>query len=120
MMTTMSLRKFSIPVRGRGVIFCIGGVGAAARSDAQHRERPLFAIAGRDGVIRLDTRTGRGVDCSNTGMGWACYAAADERAALDVKSAGCRPRMKSSRRSLRNANDRHRARSTSRCQRRTR
>src|SRR6266567_2614078 len=38
-----------------------------------------------DGVIRLDTRTGAVSTCSNTGMGWACYATPDERAALDVE-----------------------------------
>jgi hypothetical protein len=39
-----------------------------------------------DGVVlRLDTRTGAVSTCSNAGAGWACYAAPDERAALDAE-----------------------------------
>jgi hypothetical protein len=39
-----------------------------------------------DGVVlRLDTRTGAISTCSNAGAGWACYAAPDERAALDAE-----------------------------------
>jgi hypothetical protein len=36
-------------------------------------------------VIRLDTRTGVVSTCNNTGTGWACYTAPDERAALDAE-----------------------------------
>ena len=36
-------------------------------------------------VLRLDTRTGAVSTCSNAGAGWACYAAPDERAALDAE-----------------------------------
>ena len=36
-------------------------------------------------MIRLDTRTGTVSTCNNSGIGWACYAVPDERAALDAE-----------------------------------
>jgi septal ring factor EnvC (AmiA/AmiB activator) len=38
-----------------------------------------------DGVLRLDTRTGRIASCNNRIAGWSCYAVPDERAALDAE-----------------------------------
>ncbi|QAU49590.1 hypothetical protein EAS56_01040 [Bradyrhizobium guangzhouense] len=38
-----------------------------------------------EGVLRLDTRTGRVSTCSKNGSGWACYAVPDERSALDAE-----------------------------------
>ena len=38
-----------------------------------------------DGVLRLDTRTGAVSTCNNSGVGWACYAVPDERAAFDTE-----------------------------------
>jgi len=63
--------------------------------DAGHRKRPLYAGARRDGVIRLDTRTGAVSNCNDSSAGWACYAVPDERAAMDTESAGCRRKTKS-------------------------
>ena len=51
--------------------------------DAENGRYALSPVAG--GIIRLDTRTGAASICSNTGTGWACYAAPDERAALDAE-----------------------------------
>jgi hypothetical protein len=51
--------------------------------DSENGRYALSPVA--DGVIRLDTRTGAVSTCSNTGMGWACYAVPDERAALDAE-----------------------------------
>src|SRR6267143_821088 len=86
MMTTMSPSKFSTPIVAAAVIFCIGGVGAAAAQPMPNTENGHYSLSPvADGVIRLDTRTGAVSTCSNTGMGWACYAAPDERAALDVE-----------------------------------
>ena len=39
----------------------------------------------QDNFVRLDTRTGDVSTCANTGIGWACYAVPDERAALDAE-----------------------------------
>jgi hypothetical protein len=35
--------------------------------------------------MRLDTRTGAVSTCTNSSAGWACYAAPDERAAMDAE-----------------------------------
>src|SRR5258708_33852550 len=89
MMTTMSPSKFSTLIVAAAVIFCIGGVGAAAAQPMPNTENGHYSLSpGADGGIRLDTRTGAVSTCSNTGMGWACYAAPDERAALDVEIGG--------------------------------
>src|SRR6266699_3765653 len=86
MMTTLSPSKFSTPIVAAAVIFCIGGVGAAAAQPMPTTENGHYSLSPvADGVIRLDTRTGAVSTCTNTGMGWACYAVPDERAALDVE-----------------------------------
>jgi hypothetical protein len=86
MMTTMSPSKFSTPLVATAVIFCIGGIGATAAQPMPNTENGHYSLSPvADGVIRLDTRTGAVSTCSNTGIGWACYAVPDERAALDVE-----------------------------------
>jgi hypothetical protein len=62
-----------------------GTVGAGAQStpDSENGRYALSPTA--DGVFRLDTRTGAVSTCNNTGAGWACYEAPDERAALDAE-----------------------------------
>src|SRR5256714_9483180 len=68
------------------LIVCAGGIepaNAEAKLDSQNGRYALSPVA--DGVIRLDTKTGDVSTCSNTGTGWACYAAPDERAALDAE-----------------------------------
>jgi hypothetical protein len=86
MMTTMSPSKFSTPIVAAAVIFCMGGIGAAVAQPMPNTENGHYSLSPvADGVIRLDTRTGAVSTCSNTGMGWACYATPDERAALDVE-----------------------------------
>src|SRR5258708_39614525 len=85
MMTRTSPSKSSTLTVAAAVIFCIGGVGAAAAQPIPNTENghySLSPVAG--GVIRLDTRTGAAATCSITGMGWACDAAPDGRAARDV------------------------------------
>jgi septal ring factor EnvC (AmiA/AmiB activator) len=58
---------------------------AAAQStpDAENGRYTFTAIA--DGVLRLDTRTGKLASCHNRIAGWSCYAVPDERAALDAE-----------------------------------
>ena len=51
--------------------------------DTENGRYALSAI--RDGVIRLDTRSGAVSTCSDKGTGWACYALPDERAAFDAE-----------------------------------
>jgi hypothetical protein len=82
-MTATSSAKFS-NAAAAAAIFWLGGVGIAAAQampDAEKGRYTLSPVA--DGVIRLDTRTGAVSTCTNSSMGWACYAIPDERAALD-------------------------------------
>jgi hypothetical protein len=62
----------------------LGSIGAAAADPAPSAENGRYALSPTaDGVLRLDTRTGAISTCSNGGHGWACYAAPDERKAMD-------------------------------------
>jgi hypothetical protein len=84
MMTATSPSKFSTCIAATALMLCLGGNGAAAAMpDSENGRYALSPVA--DGVIRLDTRTGAVSTCSNTSMGWACYAVPDERAALDAE-----------------------------------
>jgi len=86
MMTATSPSKFSSRIAATALMLCLGGNGAAAAQSIPDSENGRYALAPvADGVIRLDTRTGAVSTCSNTGMGWACYAVPDERAALDAE-----------------------------------
>ena len=80
MSTATSPSKITIAI---ATLFIGGMVGVAAQSmpDGENGRYTMSPVA--DGVIRLDTRTGRVSTCNNTGTGWACYAVPDERAALD-------------------------------------
>jgi hypothetical protein len=86
MMTATSPSKFSSCIAATALMLCLGGNGAAAARSIPDSENGRYALSPvADGVIRLDTRTGAVSTCSNTGMGWACYAVPDERAALDAE-----------------------------------
>src|SRR5882757_1863308 len=60
-----------------------GAALAQSTPDSENGRYALSPIA--DGVLRLDTRTGAVSTCNNSSTGWACHAAPDERAALDVE-----------------------------------
>jgi hypothetical protein len=90
MMTATSPSKFASSIAAVALIACLvpvlGGIGAATAESMPDTENGRYALSPvADGVIRLDTRTGAVSTCSNTGTGWACYAAPDERAALDTE-----------------------------------
>jgi hypothetical protein len=64
------------------------GAGASAASaqalpDSENGRYTFTQTA--EGVLRKDTRTGQLSTCSRQGGNWACYAAPDERAALDAE-----------------------------------
>ena len=62
----------------------LDGAGLASAQSAPDTENGRYALSPVEGgIIRLDTRTGAVSTCSNSDAGWACYAAPDERAALD-------------------------------------
>jgi hypothetical protein len=90
MMTATSLSKTASSIAAVALIACLvpflGGIGAATAESMPDTENGRYALSPvADGVIRLDTRTGAVSTCSNTGTRWACYAAPDERAALDTE-----------------------------------
>jgi len=82
-MTATSSSKFSNAAAAAAIFWLGGAVTAAAQAmpDTENGRYALSPVA--DGVIRLDTRTGAVSTCTNSAMGWACYAIPDERAALD-------------------------------------
>ena len=65
----------------------VPGVTGAARAqsmpDTESGRYTLAPVA--DGVLRLDTRTGKMSTCNNKRIGWACYAMPDEREAFDAE-----------------------------------
>lgn len=66
--------------------FLAAGQAAFAQSQPDTENGRYTLSPKADGVmLRLDTRTGAVSTCSNAGAGWACYAAPDERAALDAE-----------------------------------
>ena len=77
-----ALSRFAI-VLAVSMLAGIGGAAAQALPDSENGRYALSQIP--DGVIRLDTRTGSVSTCNNSGAGWACYTAPDERAALDAE-----------------------------------
>ncbi len=86
MMKATSPSKLSSCIAATALLLCLGGNGAAAAQSIPDSENGRYALSSvADGVIRLDTRTGAVSTCSNTSMGWTCYAVPDERAALDAE-----------------------------------
>jgi hypothetical protein len=90
MMTATSPSKFASSIVATALIACLvsclGAIDAATAESIPDAENGRYALSPvADGVIRLDTRTGAISTCGNTGTGWACYAAPDERAALDAE-----------------------------------
>jgi hypothetical protein len=84
-MSTATSQRSSLCVAA-ALAVCLGGASAAFAQAVPDAENGRYALSPTaDGVLRLDTRTGAVSTCSNSGMGWACYAVPDERAALDAE-----------------------------------
>jgi hypothetical protein len=67
-------------------VCCLAGIGIASAEPMPDTENGRYALSpAGDGVIRLDTRTGKVSNCNNSGAGWACYAVPDERTAMDTE-----------------------------------
>ena len=82
----ISPSKFSTFIVLAALALCFGGAGGAVAESMPDTENGRYALSPvTDGVIRLDTRTGAVSTCSNSSLGWACYAVPDERAALDAE-----------------------------------
>jgi hypothetical protein len=76
--------KFPATIAAAALIFSFGGIGAATAQSMPDTENGRYALSPLpEGVARLDTRTGAVSTCKDTGTGWACYVAPDERTALD-------------------------------------
>ncbi|WP_249225536.1 hypothetical protein [Tardiphaga alba] len=61
----------------------IASASAQSLPDSDNGRYTLSAV--KDGVVRLDTRTGAVSTCTDSGSGWACRVVPDERAALDAE-----------------------------------
>jgi hypothetical protein len=83
-MSTATSRSNFATAAAAALIFSLGGIGTAMAQSIPDTENGRYTLSPvPDGVVRLDTRTGAVSTCNDTGTGWACYAAPDERAALD-------------------------------------
>lgn len=86
-----------------------GAGGAVAETPLPDSENGRYTFTpSADGVVRLDTRTGKVSTCTDKGSGWACYAIADERAAFDAETGRLQAeidRLKQEAVALRAAND---------------
>jgi len=79
------LKLFALAA-GAALALAVAAVGVATAQSMPDGENGRYALSPiADGVLRLDTRTGTVSTCNNSGMGWACYAVPDERAALDAE-----------------------------------
>ena len=84
MTSQLSVFGRAIPVAGALAIFCVATAAAAPSAlEGENGRYSMVPIA--EGVLRLDTRTGNLSTCKDSGTGWACYAAPDERAAWDAE-----------------------------------
>src|ERR1700709_2307377 len=84
-MTAITLAKqLPIAIAAAIALICCCEVTKAQSAPDTENGRYAFSPV-TDGVLRLDTRTGVVSTCSNSGPGWGCYAAPDERAALDAE-----------------------------------
>jgi len=62
------------------------GTGLAVAQSAPDGENGRYTMSPiPEGVLRLDTRTGKVSTCSKNGAGWACYVVPDERSAFDAE-----------------------------------
>jgi hypothetical protein len=65
-------------------VLCLAGNAAFAAEPTPDSENGRYTFSpAKDGVVRLDTRTGTISNCSSSAAGWACYAVPDERKALE-------------------------------------
>jgi hypothetical protein len=64
-------------------LISISSVSAQSMPDSENGRYTLSAV--KDGIVRLDTRTGAVSTCTDSGSGWACRVVPDERAALDTE-----------------------------------
>ena len=80
-MNPMSSGNLSVVV-ALGALCLAGSPVSAETAPNSENGRYTFSPTA-DGVMRLDTKTGAVSNCSNSAAGWACYAAPDERKALD-------------------------------------
>lgn len=92
------------------LLLAVGGAGGAlAETPLPDSENGRYAFKpATEGVVRLDTRTGKVSTCTDKGSGWACYEIADERAAFDAETGRLQAeidRLKKEADTLRAAND---------------
>ena len=73
----------SLSISSAVIFSLIASASAQSLPDSDNGRYTLSAV--KDGVVRLDTRTGAVSTCTDSGSGWACRVVPDERAALDTE-----------------------------------
>lgn len=96
-MDFVSMRKQGTLSRAAGLAgLVLLGLGHVALAQGPANDRPdngggryvFHKAPGNDGaVLRLDRNSGQVSSCTKQDAGWACYAVADERAALEAEIA---------------------------------
>lgn len=61
----------------------VASASAQSLPDSDNGRYTLSPV--KDGVVRLDTRTGAVSTCADNGSGWTCRVVPDERTALDTE-----------------------------------
>ena len=83
---TRSVTRSAFPASSIVLMSLLVAASGAAAESMPDNENGRYAMSQiGDGVVRLDTRTGAVSNCNNSGVGWACYALPDERAAYDAE-----------------------------------
>jgi hypothetical protein len=77
------MNRLALPASSLVLLSLLNGAAAQSMPDNENGRYALSPV--QDGIIRLDTRTGAVSTCSNSALGWACYAVPDERAAYDAE-----------------------------------
>ena len=80
----MATLSWKSSIAAAGFLVVSGAALAQSRPDTENG-RYALSPTGDGGVLRLDTKTGTVSTCTNSGVGWACYAVPDERAAMDAE-----------------------------------
>jgi predicted PhzF superfamily epimerase YddE/YHI9 len=68
------------------LLLAVAAASSAAAQSLPDSENGRYTLSPvKDGVVRLDTRSGTVSTCTDKGNGWACYTVPDERAAFDTE-----------------------------------
>lgn len=82
-MRTVVDRSSSLVLAAVLSLLALTSANAQSLPDGDNGRYTLSTV--KDGVVRLDTRTGAVSTCADNGSGWTCRVVPDERVALDIE-----------------------------------